>query len=111
MYNTKDIEVIVKFKTPDGKLFDDLSDALSHKLAPLYRMWRDDPEFSETDSVDKAFYVYLPDASAVDSFIYDSSQTGNITKGIYQAGWYYWDSDNFRYCALPNSLGRRILGL
>jgi hypothetical protein len=111
MYKPEDIEVIVSFKTPDGKVFNNLSDALSHKPAPLYRMWRDDPELSKTDDLEEAFYVHLPNADAVENFIHDSSLEGNTTEGIDQAGWYHWDSNDFCYHTLPNALGRMILAL
>lgn len=109
MYDPKDIEAIVIFKTPDGKVFDNLPDALSHKPAPLYRMWNDDTELSETDDLEEAFYVYLPNADAVENFIHDSSVEGNSTEGIIQAGWYHWDSNDFCYHTLPDAIGRMIL--
>lgn len=109
MYSPESIKVIVKFETPDGKVFNNLPDALSHKPAPRYRMWRDDAELSETDDLEEAFYVYLPDADAADSFLRDSEVEGNTTEGISQAGWYHWDSNDFCYRPLSNAIGRMIL--
>ena len=111
MYKPEDIEVIVSFKTPDGKVFNNLPDALSHKPTPLYRMWNNDVEISETDDLEEAFCVYLPNADAVESFVHDSEVEGNTTEGIGQAGWYCWDSNNFCYYSLPDSLGKMILAL
>ena len=111
MYNPEDIKVIVKFETPDGKVFDNLSDALSHKPAPLYHMWRDDDGISKTDDLEEDFYVYLPNAEAVSSFIDDSNLADTTTEGIDQAGWYCWDGYNFCYRAMSNAIGRMILAL
>lgn len=112
MCNPEDIEVIVSFKTPDGKAFDNLQDALSHKPAPLYQMWcEDDGGIFKTDNPEEAFYVYLPNADAVDTFIRDSNLADTATEGIDRAGWYQWDGYNLCYHAMSNAIGRIILAM
>lgn len=111
MYSPEDIKIIVKFETPDGKVFDNLPEALSHKPAPLYQMWCDNDGIFKTDDPEEAFYVYLPNADAVESFIHDSKLADTTTEGIDRAGWYCWDGYNFCYHAMSNSIGRMILAL
>lgn len=108
MYNPEEIEIIttVQFRTPDGEIHNTLIEALNHSPAykPGYKMWAANKleGVFETDDIDQAGFVYLPNVRSMEDFINDSQAAGYTVDGIEGEGWYTWDSNNYTWVLMPD---------
>lgn len=107
-----DIEVIVRYRTPDGQEFDNLADALSVRAEPSYKLWQATEDgIHFISSIDECTFAYLPDESAVEDFLEDCEDGGYCRDGIDSPGTYTWDSDMWRWCLTPRGVETLLLAL